>query len=97
MFLSCNLFIALIDVPCKSSHHIVRLPSVRDCYPDGGDCASEQDDRTRGGGEKDGMRAKVSSVQRSGRLLGRDLLCRKEEGRGFEGERCREGPISIER
>jgi hypothetical protein len=96
-------------VPCKSSHHIVRLPSVRDCYPDGGDCASEQDDRTRGGQEdeetermrggreKDGMRAKVSSVQRSGGLLGRDLLCHKEEGRGFEGERCQEGPISTKR
>jgi hypothetical protein len=51
----------------------------------------------RGGREKDGMGAKVSSVQRSGGLLGRDLLCHKEEGRGFEGERCREGPISTER
>jgi hypothetical protein len=50
MFLSRRLFVALIDVPCKSSHRIVRLPSVRDCHPDGGDCASE-DDRTRGGRE----------------------------------------------
>ena len=51
----------------------------------------------RGGREKDGMGAKVSSVQRSGGLLGRDLLYHKEEGCGFEGERCREGPISTER
>jgi hypothetical protein len=47
----------------------------------------------RGGREKDGMRAKVSSVQRSGGLLGRDLLCHKEEGRGFEGEMSRRANI----
>jgi hypothetical protein len=47
MFLSCNLLIALIDVPCKSSHRIVRLkPSVRVCHPDGDDYASEQEQRT---------------------------------------------------
>jgi hypothetical protein len=56
MFLSRRLFVALIDVPCKSSHHIVRLPSVRDCHPDGGDCASEQDDRTIGREEVERMR-----------------------------------------
>jgi hypothetical protein len=56
MFLSCRLFVALIDVPCKSSHRIVRLPSVRDCHPDGGDCALEQDDRTIGLEEIERMR-----------------------------------------
>jgi hypothetical protein len=53
MFLSCNLLIALINVPCKSSYHIVKLkPCVRVCYPDGDDYASEQEHRTaraRGG------------------------------------------------
>ena len=52
MFLSCNLSIALIDVPCKSSHRIIRLmPSVRVCHLDSNDCALEQEYRTRGGRE----------------------------------------------
>jgi|SRR5450432_1395412 hypothetical protein len=84
MFLSCNLLIALIDVPCKSSHCIVRLkPSVRACHPDGDDYASEQEHRTARtregrGREKDEdettrknrMGAKVSRVQRSVGLCG---------------------------
>jgi hypothetical protein len=80
MFLSCNLSIALIDVPCKSSHRIIWLMlSVGVCHLDSNDCASEQEHRTRGGREDERMRgrqemdrmgAEVSSVQRSGGLCG---------------------------
>ena len=71
MFLYCSLFIALTDVFCKSSYCIVRLmPSAKDCHPDGGDCALEQDERMRGRREKDRMGAEVSSVRRSGGLCG---------------------------
>jgi hypothetical protein len=78
MFLSCNLLIALIDVPCKSSHCIVRLkPSVRVRHPDGDDYAlsrnrgrqgreEDEDETTR----KNGIGAKVSRVQRSVGLCG---------------------------
>jgi hypothetical protein len=52
MFLSYNLFIMLINVPCKSNYRIIKLmPSVRVCYLDNNDYASEQEYRTRGGQE----------------------------------------------
>jgi hypothetical protein len=57
MFLSCNLLIALINMPCKSSHCIVRLkPCIGVCHPDSHDYTSEQEHRTartRGGRGQD--------------------------------------------
>ena len=42
----------LINVPCKSNYRIIKLmPSVRVCYLDNNDYASEQEYRTRGGQE----------------------------------------------
>ena len=58
MFLSYNLLIALIDVPCKSSHRIVRLkPCVGVCHADDHDYALELEyrtARTRGGRGREG-------------------------------------------
>ena len=67
MFLSRTLFIALIDVFCKSSHRIVRLmPSARDCHPDGGDCALEQEDRTIGREDERTTRGRGDDEKRMG-------------------------------
>jgi hypothetical protein len=119
MFLSCNLSIALINVPCKSSHCIIRLmPSVGVCHLDSNGCALEQEYRTRGGWEDERMSRGWEDERTRGReddkkrigweqryrvcrevvdFVRRDLLCHKEEGRGSEGERCREGSLSTER
>ena len=101
MFLSRNLSIALIDVPCKSSYGIVRLMSSdRECHPDGDDCASEQEHRMRRGREDEkriGWEQWYRVCRGAVDFVGRDLLCHKEEGCGFKGERCREWSLSTER
>jgi hypothetical protein len=91
MFLSRSLSIALIDVSCKSSYCIIRLmPSVRDYHPDGDDCASEQEYRTRGGDDKKriGWEKRHRVCRGAVDFMGRDLLCHKEESRGCKGGRC---------
>jgi len=81
MLLSYRLFVLLIDVPCKSSHYIVKLPSVRDCHPDGGNCASEQDDRMRGGREDEEAK----------RMRGQEDVKRVRRPRGWEEDEKRMG------
>jgi hypothetical protein len=109
MFLSCNILIALVDVPCKSDHHIVRLKHcVRVCIPmatimlqsrnigqQGREEGKDKMTRKEWDGSRGVEGAEASRVQDRGDLLGE--TCSARRSRVVEGERCQEGLLSTEK
>jgi hypothetical protein len=97
MFLSCDLFITLIDVPCKSGYCIVRLkPIVRACHSDGDDYASSRNRGQRGRDDEkewDGSKG-VKGAEKRWTLWGETCSARRSSV--VEGDRCREGLLLTE-